>query len=50
MSTIYPVIAPTEAPKVNINNVRENIDDYCLEDFVIDNYECHLPIKMKMRK
>jgi len=41
---------PKEFPKVNINNVRENIDDYCLEDFVIDNYECHLPIKMKMRK
>ena len=41
---------PKEFPKVKINDRRENIDDYCLEDFVVDNYECHLPIKMKMRK
>lgn len=41
---------PKEFPKVKINIKRDNIDDYCLEDFEIENYECHLPIKMKMRK
>ena len=41
---------PKEFPKVKINIKRDNINDYCLEDFEIENYECHLPIKMKMRK
>ena len=41
---------PKKFPKVKINNKRDNINDYCLEDFEIENYECHLPIKMKMRK
>lgn len=41
---------PKEFPKVKINIKRNNINDYCLEDFEIENYECHLPIKMKMRK
>lgn len=41
---------PKEFPKVKINNKHDNINDYCLEDFEIENYECHLPIKMKMRK
>jgi thymidylate synthase len=41
---------PKEFPKVKINIKRDNINDYCLEDFEIENYQCHLPIKMKMRK
>ena len=39
---------PFEFPKLNIKEVRENIDDYELDDFVITDYKYHEKIKMKM--
>jgi thymidylate synthase len=39
---------PYDFAKVSIKEVRENIDDYEVEDFVITGYECHEHIKMKM--
>ena len=40
---------PYEFPTIEIKNNHENIEDYCLEDIEISNYECHKPIKMVMR-
>lgn len=40
--------APFSFPTVSIKQVRENIDDYQLDDFEIHNYVSHEPIKMKM--
>lgn len=39
---------PYTFPTLTILNKRENINDYVLDDFQVDNYECHSPIKMKM--
>lgn len=39
---------PYEFPTMEISEVRDNINDYVLEDFVISNYNCHPTIKMKM--
>ena len=39
---------PYEFPTVSIGEVRENINDYGVDDFVIANYQCHEVIKMKM--
>lgn len=39
---------PFEFPKLNIKEVRKNIDDYELDDFVITDYKYHEKIKMKM--
>ena len=39
---------PFEFPTVSIKEVRENINDYHLDDFEIHNYIHHEPIKMKM--
>ena len=39
---------PYEFPTVSINQVRENINDYQVEDFEIHNYQTHEGIKMKM--
>ena len=39
---------PFEFPTVSIKCVRENIDDYQVEDFEIHNYKSHDAIKMKM--
>lgn len=39
---------PFQFPKLNIKQVRENIDDYELDDFVITDYKYHEKIKMKM--
>ena len=39
---------PLPFPKVEIKKVRENINDYEIEDFVVTNYSHHAPIKMKM--
>jgi thymidylate synthase len=39
---------PFPFPTVSIKQVRENINDYCLDDFEIHNYQSHETIKMKM--
>ena len=39
---------PYPFPTVSIKQVRENINDYCLDDFEIHNYQSHEAIKMKM--
>lgn len=39
---------PFDFPKLSIKEVRENIDDYKLDDFVITDYKYHEKIKMKM--
>jgi thymidylate synthase len=41
---------PFEFPTVSINTVRENINDYEVDDFVLYNYQSHDAIKMNMRK
>ena len=39
---------PFEFPTLDINQVRENITDYEVADFIVSNYQCHELIKMKM--
>jgi thymidylate synthase len=39
---------PFEFPKVSIKEIRENINDYQVEDFEIINYKSHEAIKVKM--
>jgi thymidylate synthase len=39
---------PYPFPTISIKELRENINDYQLEDFEIHNYQSHDPIKMKM--
>ena len=39
---------PYKFPTVSIKNVRENINDYEVEDFEIHNYQCHEAIKVAM--
>ncbi len=39
-----------EFPTITIKNKHENIDDYKESDIEIHNYECHTPVKMKMRE
>ena len=39
---------PYKFPTISIKQVRENINDYLLEDFEIHNYQSHDAIKMKM--
>ena len=39
---------PYVFPTVSINQIRENINDYQLEDFTIHDYQSHEEIKMKM--
>ena len=39
---------PFEFPTVSINQVRENINDYIVEDFEIHNYQSHEAIKVAM--
>lgn len=39
---------PYEFPTVTIKNKRENINDYILDDFELNNYNCHEPIKFNM--
>jgi thymidylate synthase len=39
---------PYEFPTLEIINKRENIEDYCEEDFIIHNYKHHEPIKYVM--
>ena len=39
---------PYPFPTVSIKQIRENINDYQVDDFVIENYQHHEPIKFKM--
>ena len=39
---------PYEFPTINIKTVKENIDDYNVDDFEIINYQSHEPIKLNM--
>ena len=39
---------PYPFPTISIKQVRENINDYCVEDFDLQNYTSHEAIKMKM--
>jgi dihydrofolate reductase/thymidylate synthase len=39
---------PFSFPTVSIKQVRENINDYSIDDFLIFNYESHNIIKMEM--
>jgi thymidylate synthase len=39
---------PYEFPYVKIKNVKETIDDYTAEDFIVENYRSHEAIKMKI--
>lgn len=39
---------PYPFPTVSIKQVRENINDYQVEDFIIHNYQHHPPIKFQM--
>jgi thymidylate synthase len=41
---------PFKFPTLTITNIKDNINDYELNDFIIENYQCHQQIKMKMRK
>ena len=40
--------SPYEFPTLNIKEIKENINDYNIDDFEIFNYQSHQPIKMKM--
>ena len=39
---------PYEFPTIEITEVRDNINDYQVEDFRIHNYQSHDAIKVKM--
>jgi len=39
---------PYQFPTVSIKQIRENINDYQVDDFEIHNYQSHQAIKMKM--
>ena len=41
---------PHPFPKISINAIFENIEEYTLENIEITNYNFHPPIKMEMRK
>ena len=40
---------PYEPPDLIINEKKEKIEDYKFDDFTIENYNYHRPIKMRMR-
>jgi thymidylate synthase len=39
---------PYPFPTISIKEVRDNINDYTIDDFVLENYQHHEPIKFKM--
>jgi thymidylate synthase len=39
---------PFPFPTVSIKQVKENINDYQVEDFVVTGYQHHEPIKFQM--
>lgn len=41
---------PYTFPKLIIKSKKERIEEYIADDFVIENYNYHSPIKMEMRK
>ena len=41
---------PFEFPKINILNKHESIEDYCIDDFKLENYNFHETIKLNMRE
>ena len=41
---------PNAFPRAEISVLRENIDDYTIDDFKVLNYQCFDTIPMKMRK
>jgi len=40
---------PLEFPRLSINQIYENINDYKVEDFVVEDYKCHSSVFMPMR-
>ena len=40
---------PFEFPKIFVKNKKDNINDYTIDDIVIENYKSHETIKMIMR-
>ena len=40
---------PSEPPKIIINKLKKNIEDYRIEDFDVLGYKANPPIKMRMR-
>ena len=41
---------PYRFPKLTINSKKDNINDYRVEDFIVEDYKFHSAIKMEMRK
>lgn len=41
---------PFHFPTLKMVRNHENINDYSVEDFILENYQSHPPIKMEMRK
>jgi len=39
---------PFPFPTISIKEVRENIDDYTVDDFILENYQSHEAIKVSM--
>jgi thymidylate synthase len=39
---------PYPFPIVSIKQIRENINDYQVDDFILENYKHHEPIKFQM--
>ena len=39
---------PYPFPTISIKEVRENINDYCVNDFILENYQSHEAIKVAM--
>jgi thymidylate synthase len=39
---------PFPFPTVSIKQIRENINDYQVDDFILENYQHHEPIKFQM--
>lgn len=40
---------PINFPKINIDNIKDKIEDYNLEDLKIENYKSHEKINLKLR-
>ena len=40
---------PFEFPTIEIKNKYDNINDYTVDDIIINNYNCHNSVTMKMR-
>jgi thymidylate synthase len=39
---------PYPFPRLSIKDIKENINDYVLDDFIVEGYQCHEPIKMNL--